>query len=378
MSTPTQGPRGHRAVVPTSGAPLPVEAPQAGPVAVLPEPTDLHVDAVTAAGGTVAPLDADTRGIVWLDPHDPSGLADALSSVPGVGWVQLPFAGVDAFAHLIQEHGDRVLFTSAKGAYAEPVAEHALALTLGTLRVLQQRARASSWATEPEGVSLYGRNVVVIGAGGIALEYLRLLAPFDVEATVVRRSPDPVPGAARTVTTDELDQVLPDADVVMIAAAMTSGTAKLFGERQFQLMKPSARLVNIARGGLVDTDALVAALRAGEIAAAGLDVTDPEPLPGRPPALVRARRGHHPAPGRHPGDGRAPARRARSAQRHRLPRGCRRGLRRRRRPGRRVLTPGAHRAARPGGVSDAVAGLRVLLCCYPLFARHSPADSDPR
>ncbi|PZE64734.1 hydroxyacid dehydrogenase [Curtobacterium sp. MCPF17_018] len=246
---------------------------------MLPEPTDLHVDAVTEAGGTVAPLDADTRGVVWLDPRDPSGLADALSSASGVGWVQLPFAGVDAFAHLIQEHGDRVLFTSAKGAYAEPVAEHALALTLGTLRVLQKRARASSWATEPEGVSLYGRNVVVVGAGGIALEYLRLLAPFDVDVTVVRRSPDPVPGAARTVTTDELDRVLPDADVVMIAAAMTSGTAKLFGERQFRIMKPSARLVNIARGGLVDTDALVDALRTGEIAAAGLDVTDPEPLP---------------------------------------------------------------------------------------------------
>ncbi|MBT1672855.1 D-isomer specific 2-hydroxyacid dehydrogenase family protein [Curtobacterium flaccumfaciens pv. flaccumfaciens] len=246
---------------------------------MLPEPTDLHVDAVTEAGGTVSPLDADTRGIVWLDPRDPAGLADALSSAPGVGWVQLPFAGVDAFAHLIQEHGDRVLFTSAKGAYAEPVAEHALALTLGTLRVLQKRARASSWATEPEGVSLYGRNVVVIGAGGIALEYLRLLAPFDVDVTVVRRSPEPVPGAARTVTTDELDRVLPDADVVMIAAAMTSGTAKLFGEEQFRIMKPSARLVNIARGGLVDTDALVAALRTGEIAAVGLDVTEPEPLP---------------------------------------------------------------------------------------------------
>ncbi|MBT1544895.1 D-isomer specific 2-hydroxyacid dehydrogenase family protein [Curtobacterium aurantiacum] len=279
MSTTDRVQRGHRAVVPTSGAPLPIDAPQAGPVAVLPEPADLHAGAVTEAGGTVAPLDTDTRGIVWLDASDPSGLADALSAAPGVGWVQLPFAGVDAFAHLIQEHGDRVLFTSAKGAYAEPVAEHALALTLGTLRVLQKRARASSWATEPEGVSLYGRNVVVIGAGGIALEYLRLLAPFDVDVTVVRRSADPVPGAARTVTTDDLDQVLPDADVVMIAAAMTSGTAKLFGERQFRIMKPSARLVNIARGGLVDTDALVAALRAGEIAAAGLDVTDPEPLP---------------------------------------------------------------------------------------------------
>lgn len=271
--------RGHRAVVTDAGAPLPVAPPTAGPVAILPSPADLHVAAVTDAGGTVAPLDEDTRAVVWLDAHDPDGLAAALDRAPGVGWVQLPFAGVDAFAHLIEEHGDRVLFTSAKGAYAEPVAEHALALTLATLRVLPKRARATSWATEPEGVSLYGRNVVVIGAGGIALEYIRLLAPFEVSVTVVRRSSDPVPGADRTVTTDELDAVLPDADVVMVAAAMTSGTAKLLGAPQFARMKPSARIVNIARGGLVDTDALVAALHDGEVAGAGLDVTDPEPLP---------------------------------------------------------------------------------------------------
>ncbi|MDK8172790.1 D-isomer specific 2-hydroxyacid dehydrogenase family protein [Curtobacterium citreum] len=271
--------RGHRAVVTDAGAPLPVAPPTAGPVAILPSPADLHVAAVTDAGGTVAPLDEDTRAVVWLDARDPDGLAAALDRAPGVGWVQLPFAGVDAFAHLIEEHGDRVLFTSAKGAYAEPVAEHALALTLATLRVLPKRARATSWATEPEGVSLYGRNVVVVGAGGIALEYIRLLAPFEVSVTVVRRSIDPVPGADRTVTTDELDAVLPDADVVMVAAAMTSGTAKLLGAQQFARMKPSARIVNIARGGLVDTDALVAALHDGEVAGAGLDVTDPEPLP---------------------------------------------------------------------------------------------------
>jgi phosphoglycerate dehydrogenase-like enzyme len=248
-------------------------------VAILPAPTDLHVLAVSEAGGTVADLGEDTRGIVWLDARDPSGLAQALESAPSVSWVQLPFAGVDAFAHLIREHGDRVLFTSAKGAYAEPVAEHALALTLATLRVLPKRARVRSWGTEPEGVSLYGRSVVVIGAGGIALEYLRLLAPFEVDVTVVRRSSAPVPGAPRTVTTDQLDAVLPDADVVMIAAAMTDDTSKLLGAAQFALMKPSARLVNIARGGLVDTDALVEALHAGDIAGAGLDVTDPEPLP---------------------------------------------------------------------------------------------------
>jgi phosphoglycerate dehydrogenase-like enzyme len=272
-------PRGHRAVVTDAGAPLPVSTPPAGPVAILPAPTDLHVSAVSEAGGTVADLGEDTRGIVWLDARDPSGLAQALESAPAVSWVQLPFAGVDAFAHLIREHGDRVLFTSAKGAYAEPVAEHALALTLATLRVLPKRARVRSWGTEPEGVSLYGRSVVVIGAGGIALEYLRLLAPFEVDVTVVRRSSAPVPGAGRTVTTDQLDAVLPDADVVMIAAAMTDDTSKLFGAAQFALMKPSARLVNIARGGLVDTDALVEALHAGDIAGAGLDVTDPEPLP---------------------------------------------------------------------------------------------------
>jgi phosphoglycerate dehydrogenase-like enzyme len=246
---------------------------------VLPHETDLHVDAVRAAGGTVAPLDDATRGIVWLDARDPDGLEQALGRAPGVSWVQLPFAGVDAFAHLIAAHGDRVLFTSAKGAYAEPVAEHALALTLATLRVLPKRARARSWATEPEGVSLYGRHVVVIGAGGIALEYLRLVAPFDVRVTVVRRSAEPVDGAGRTVTTDRLDEVLPDADVVVVAAAMTDDTTKLLGAAQFARMKPSARLVNIARGGLVDTDALVEALRSGDIAGAGLDVTDPEPLP---------------------------------------------------------------------------------------------------
>lgn len=271
--------RGHRAVLTDSGAPLPVPLPTSGPIAILPSPAELHVSAVSDAGGTVAPLDGDTRGIVWLDPRDPSGLESALDSAPGVTWVQLPFAGVDAFAHLISAHGDRVLFTSAKGAYAEPVAEHALALTLATLRVLPARARATSWATDPEGVSLYGRNVLVIGAGGIALEYMRLLAPFDVDVTVVRRSTSPVPGASRTVTTDDLVDVLPSADVVMIAAAMTSGTAKLFGAAQFARMKPTARLVNIAGGGLVDTDALVDALRAGEIAGAGVDVTDPEPLP---------------------------------------------------------------------------------------------------
>ncbi|MFZ7087837.1 D-isomer specific 2-hydroxyacid dehydrogenase family protein [Curtobacterium sp. RRHDQ10] len=275
----TTSERGHRAVVTDAGRPLAGPVPTAGPVAILPSEHDLHVHAVERAGGTVAPLSDATTAVVWLDARDPDGLEAALASAPSVTWVQLPFAGVDAFAHVIAAHADHVLFTSAKGAYAEPVAEHALALTLATLRVLQRRARARTWATEPEGVSLYGRHVVVIGAGGIALEYIRLIAPFETRVTVVRRSAAPVPGADRTITSDRLHEVLPTADVVMIAAAMTDGTAKLFGAPEFAMMRRSARLVNVARGGLVDTDALVEALRSGAIAAAGVDVTDPEPLP---------------------------------------------------------------------------------------------------
>jgi phosphoglycerate dehydrogenase-like enzyme len=88
-----------------------------------------------------------------------------------------------------------------------------------------------------------------------------------------------MPGVERTVTASELGNVLPSADVVIIAAASTTETSRLLGEAEFRLMKDSAVLVNIARGALVDTDALVEALRSGAIAGAGLDVTDPEPLP---------------------------------------------------------------------------------------------------
>ncbi|WP_425472441.1 D-isomer specific 2-hydroxyacid dehydrogenase family protein [Subtercola boreus] len=261
---------------------VPVSAelrPTAGPIAILPKPGALFVDAVKSAGGEVAELSGATRGIVWLTSDSASDLGVALDANPQVQWVQLPWAGVDAFAEVLQSH-DRphLLWTSAKGAYAQPVAEHALMLALALLRRIPERVRATSWG-ESTGDSLYGRNVVIIGAGGIAVELLRLLAPFDVDTTIVRRSADPLPGADRTVASADLDEVLQGADLVIVAAAATPGTRHLIGERQLALMKKTAYLVNIARGGLIDTDALVEALVSGEIAGAGVDVTDPEPLP---------------------------------------------------------------------------------------------------
>lgn len=275
----------HRAVVADDVTALPEDRrPTPGPIAILPSPREVFVSAVEAAGGEVAGLSADTRGLVWLSHSRAEELRETLEANPQIEWVQLPWAGVDAFSGVLADQDrPRLLWTSAKGAYAQPVAEHALALALALLRVLPKRARADSWNPVPEGRSLYGLNVVIIGAGGIALELIRLLAPFGTAITVVRRSAEPVPGAARTLQTGALRDALPTADVVIVAAALTGGTRHLIGAAELALMRADANLVNIARGPLVDTDALVAALAAGTIAGAALDVTDPEPLPAGHP-----------------------------------------------------------------------------------------------
>nr|WP_241982361.1 D-isomer specific 2-hydroxyacid dehydrogenase family protein [Cryobacterium sp. HLT2-28] len=271
----------HRAVLADEVTPIPEGMrPARGPIAVLPRPAEVFTAAVRAAEGEVAELSPATRGLIWLSYAQADLLGATLAANPQIQWVQLPWAGVDAFsAVLAAQARPDLLWTSAKGAYAQPVAEHALALALALLRVLPTRARASSWSTVPEGRSLYGRSVVIIGAGGIALELIRLLEPFGARITVVRRSSRPVPGADRTVPTDALSEVLPEADLVIVAAALTEATRHLIGAVELALMRPEANLVNIARGPLVDTDALVAALAAGSIAGAALDVTDPEPLP---------------------------------------------------------------------------------------------------
>ncbi|GAB6937324.1 D-isomer specific 2-hydroxyacid dehydrogenase family protein [Isoptericola variabilis] len=190
----------------------------------------------------------------------------------------MPSAGVDAYAEGGFFAADGVTWTSAKGAFSRPVAEHALALTLALLRHLPERARARSWG-ESAGTSLFGADVLVLGAGGIARTFLDLLAPFGTRNVVVRRRAEPVDGAERTVTTDHLEAELARADVVVVAAALTTQTRALLGDAELAAMRPGAVLVNIARGGLVDTDALVAALASGHLGGTAVDVTDPEPLP---------------------------------------------------------------------------------------------------
>jgi phosphoglycerate dehydrogenase-like enzyme len=250
----------------------------AGPrIAVAPAPADWAAAAIRGGGGEVVPLDRGPVGLVWTDPATFDGLREVLAADPEIAWVQLPVAGVERAA----ESGviDRQRrWTSAKGAYAEPVAEHALALTLAGLRQLTVRARARSWG-EPAGMSLFDRPVTIVGGGGIATVLLRLLAPFRAQVTVVRRRAEPVPGAARTIVTERLPEALAGARAVVLALALTPGTRGLIGPAELAAMERYAWLVNVARGGLVDTGALVEALRSGQIGGAALDVTDPEPLP---------------------------------------------------------------------------------------------------
>jgi phosphoglycerate dehydrogenase-like enzyme len=275
----------HRSVTAVDVTVLPEsERPESGPIAVVPADAFFE-NAVTSAGGIVEPLNADTRGLIWLDYAGVDALRSTLAEHPQISWVQFPYAGVDSMAPLLSSYaagtaGTAPLFTSAKGAYAQPVAEHALMLVLALLRDIPTRVRAESWPSgHKTGTSLFGLNVLIIGAGGIAIELMRLLEPFGVHVTIVRRSSTPVPGAERTLASAGLDGAIPEADVIVVAAAFTDGTHKLIGAPQLALMKATAVLVNIARGGLIDTDALVASLAGAQIAGAGLDVTDPEPLP---------------------------------------------------------------------------------------------------
>jgi len=246
--------------------------------------------AVEAAGAREVPLGDETEMLVVAGGVDQDELRRAIDEHAGLRVVQLPSAGIDAYLGTLRAtQRDGLVVTSAKGAYSAPVAEHALALVLATLRQLQVRARATSWEDEQRGLSLNGRRVTIVGAGGIGTELLRLLQPFDVRVTMVRRRPDAVGGADRTVQADELDSVLPETDVLVVAAALTDGTTSLVGSHALGLLPDDAVLVNIARGGLVDTDALVEALAAGRLGGAGLDVTDPEPLPDGHPLWTEPR-----------------------------------------------------------------------------------------
>ena len=251
------------------------------PVAVGPGEAVWAVDAIRRGGGEPVGLGQEPYGLVWTDAGAVGELRDVLRAHPEISWVQLPMAGVEHMAQAgVLDH--RRQWTSAKGAYAEPVAEHALALLLAGFRHLPERARAHSWG-KPAAQTLFDQSLTVVGGGGIAVALLRLLQPFRARVTVVRQRAEPVAGADRTVGLSHLHEALTGAQAVVLALALTPRSRGLIGRKELEVIGQQAWLVNVARGALVDTGALVEALRSGQIGGAALDVTDPEPLPAGHP-----------------------------------------------------------------------------------------------
>ena len=253
-------------------------------IAIEPKSFGAYEEAVVSGGGKVAPLSKEVLALIWTDYSAPELLSKTLSEHPQIEWVQLPFAGVDAFAEILSAP---VRFTSAKGSYKEPVAEHALALALALGRKLPVRVKATSWGKR-EAFSFYDANVLLIGAGGITQELIGILKTFRAKISVCRNQGDvQVPGASDVFGLSKLSQKISDADLVIVACALTDKTRGLFNLELLSKMKSSAFLVNVARGPIVNTADLLTALDKGLLAGAAVDVTDPEPLPDGHPMFGR-------------------------------------------------------------------------------------------
>ncbi|MDV3127658.1 hydroxyacid dehydrogenase [Mycobacterium sp. 21AC1] len=252
-------------------------------VSIMPDAVSAYEQAVTGGGGVLVGTGDEPEVLIWSRHGAPDVLASTVTELQSIRWVQLPAAGVEDFfrSGAVKSRED-VVWTSAKGAYAEPVAEHAHALVLALLRQLPERLRAKTWGQQA-GTSLHRKRVLIVGGGGIGKELARLLTVYSTATTVIRRRPLPIPHVQRVLTMEHLHRELPDAEVVVLAAALTPETYGMFSEVEFALMNPRAVLVNVARGGLVVTDHLVDALESGRIAGAAVDVTDPEPLPNGHP-----------------------------------------------------------------------------------------------
>ena len=209
---------------------------------------------------------------------------ELLRAAPRLRWVQVGSAGVERylFSELVESD---VTLTNAKVIYGSHLADHLMAFILAFNRNLPHLFRCQQrevWESRANlrAMEMAGETLLVVGLGGTGLAVARRAAAFDMRVVAVTRSAKPpTPGVEHIGRADELHALLPQADHVAICCALTPATYHLFADREFGLMRPTAFIHNVTRGGVIDHDALVRALRAGQIAGAGLDVTEPEPLP---------------------------------------------------------------------------------------------------
>jgi phosphoglycerate dehydrogenase-like enzyme len=231
-------------------------------------------EGVTLLGPASAPLDSDLiETVTFYAPPYMSGLAGLEPSrrMPNLQYLQMPNAGFDETHPFRREN---LLICNARGVHDVSTSELALALTLASLRglddyVLAQKSGEWLSGTRP---SLAYKRVALVGYGSIGKRIALMLSPFDVDLVAFTRT-----GSEGTTKMSEFDSLLPTFDVVILIIPANADSIGLMNEVRLAKMKDGALLVNVARGVIVDTDALVAELASGRIRAA-LDVTDPEPL----------------------------------------------------------------------------------------------------
>jgi phosphoglycerate dehydrogenase-like enzyme len=207
-------------------------------------------------------------------------------------WIHSTAAGVAQLMYPeLRDSG--VVVTNPRGIFSAPMAEHAIGLMLALARNLPDSVRQqdrAQWAQQalwdlPQHLTeLNGRLLLIIGFGSIGKEVARRARAFDMRVWGVRRSAkEDSPLADKILPVAELAAALPQADFVVIAAPETAETRHLIGAEEIALMKTGARLVNVARGSLLDEAALLRALEGGKLAGAALDVVASEPLPPESP-----------------------------------------------------------------------------------------------
>lgn len=229
----------------------------------------------------------EADAMVMLGHLYSASVANMLGAKPlRLRWLQLTTAGYDA----IETHGvpQSVVVTNAGHSHGPIVAEHAMALLTSLVRRLPAYAEPQSRRVFDRRIplpptTLEDATVVILGFGGIGRQIAKRVRAFGAKVVVVARSARVDPLADRIVAASELSAVLAEADALVVASSLTPETRGMIGREAFAALKPGAVLVNIARGAIVDTSALVEALTSGRLAGAGLDVTDPEPPPPEHP-----------------------------------------------------------------------------------------------
>lgn len=208
--------------------------------------------------------------------------AAMLHGSPALEWLQTNSAGVEPYIRPGVLAGDTLL-TNATGAYGLAIAEHMLGMLLELFKKLElyrDAQKSGAWQSQGAVKAVYGSTVLVLGMGDIGGEFAARCKALGAKVIGVRRSPRPCPEYADEVhLLEDLDSLLPHADVVAITLPGTDATRGLMSRERLAKMKEGAVLLNVGRGFIVDTEALCDALERGHLSGAGVDVTDPEPLP---------------------------------------------------------------------------------------------------